>query len=75
MFAKDIVVANPQPARLAVVFQILRRIAEHAPGMDLIVTPNRRHAREIRMRPNDAVRPHFDTFVNHRIWADLNGRV
>ena len=39
MFAEDIVVADAQARRLALVFQILRRIADDAAGVELLCEP------------------------------------
>ena len=70
MFAEYIVVADAQPRRLALVFQILRLVADDAAGMKRIVRAGRRQPREINMRPDDAVRAQLHAFVNHGIRPD-----
>ena len=45
--------------RLILVFQILRRVADDAAGVKLIVRANLRHACQINMRPDHAVRAQF----------------
>ena len=70
VFAENIVVADAQPRRLVLVFQILRRVADDAAGVKLVVRADRRHAREINVRPDDAVRAQLHAFVNHGIRPD-----
>ena len=72
---EDIMVAYPQAGQLAVVFQILRRLANHAPGIEPIMRADNRHARQVNIRPNHAVRAHLHVRVYNRIRPHLHGRV
>ena len=75
VFAKNILVADAQPRRLALVFQILRRVANHAARVEPVAGANRRQPGEINVRPDDAVRAQLNTGVNHGERLDSNRRV
>jgi hypothetical protein len=75
VFADYVVVANAHPRRFTLVFQILRLVANDAARMEYIVRTGRRQAREINVRPDDAVRAQFHALVNHGIRPDANGRI
>ena len=75
VFAENIVVADAQPRRFALVFQILRRVADDAAGVKLIVRADFCFARQINMRPDNAMRAKFHARVNHGIRPDLDRRV
>ena len=75
VFAENILVANPQPCRFALVFQILWRVADDAARVEPVAGANGRQPGEIHMRPDDAVRAQLDASVNHGIRPDLNRRV
>ena len=75
MFAEAVVVADAQPRRLALVFQVHRLVTNDTAGVKPIVRANRRQSREINVRPDDAVRAQLHASVNHGIRPDANGRI
>ena len=56
--------------RLVLVFQILRRVADDAARVELILRPILVIAREINVRPDDAMRAQLHARVNHGIRPD-----
>ena len=75
MLAKNVVVADAQPCRYAIVFQILRRVADDAAGVKLVARANRRESREINVRADDAICAQLHAFVNHGERSDLDRRI
>jgi len=75
VFAKNIVVANAQTSRLAFLFQILRRIANHATRMENISCPNSRVTRQMDVRPNHTICAKRNVFVDHGVRFDFNARI
>ena len=75
MLAEHVGVADPQPRRLIVVFQILRRLANHAADVKAVFRPNGRQAGQIYLRAHDAVRADLNAFVNDRVRPHLDARV
>ena len=73
VLAENVVVADAQARRLVPVFQILRRVADDTARVKRIVRADGRQAREINVRPDDAVRAQLHAFVNHGIRPDANG--
>jgi hypothetical protein len=67
MFAKHIVVADAQPRRLVLVFQVLWRIADDTAGVKTVAHTDRGPPREIYLWPNDTIRAQLDAPVNHGI--------
>ena len=72
VFAENIVVADPQSSWSAVVFQILRRIADNTARVKLISRANSRDAGNVNVWTDDAVRTNFHQFINDSEWADAN---
>ena len=75
MFAEDIVGADAQTRRFVLVFQILRRIADDAPGVEFIVRTDFGDASQINVWPDDAMHAEFHARANHGIWPDAGGRI
>ena len=75
VLAKDVMVPDPQPGRLPVVFQVLRRLADHAAGVEAVVRADGRQAGQIDLRADDAVRADLHAFINDRVRSDSDRRV
>jgi len=75
VFAENIMVADAHTRRFAVVFQILRRVADDAAGVKNVVRADLGDAGEIDVRSDDAVRAEFHVRVNHGIRPDVDGGV
>ena len=73
MFAEHVVITNAQPRRLALVFQILRCIADDAARVKTIAHAYRRQSRQINVRPDNAIRAQLDALVNHGMRPDPDG--
>ena len=65
MFAKHIVVADAQSRRLALVFQIHRRIANDTTRVEPVAFANARRAEQADLRPDDAVIAQLHARLNH----------
>ncbi len=74
VFAKNIVVANAQAGRLALVFHILRRVADDAARVKLVAPANLGHAHQINVRPDDAVGAQLHARLDHGVRADADVR-
>src|SRR6185312_11288245 len=70
VFAENIFVADADARGRAVVFQILRRVANDATGVKIIFGPNGGDAGKIDVRPDDTARADFDGFVDDSVRAD-----
>src|SRR5947209_1428441 len=75
VFAEDVVVADTQTGRLVAVFQILRRVADDAAGVEAISRADGRQPREINVRTDDAARAEFHAFVNYGAGANADGGI
>ena len=75
VLAKDVVVADPQPGGLPVVFQVLRRFADHAAGIKAVLRADGRQAGQIDLRADDTVRADLHAFINDGVRPDLDRRV
>ena len=75
VFAKHIVIADAQARGFAVIFQILRRIANHATRVELVARAHRRVPREMHVRPDAAVGTDDDVGINHRVRPDAHTRM
>ena len=75
MFAKNVVVADAQTRRLALVFQVLRRLANHAAGVEGVVRAGGRVSSQMRVRPDAAIRAKHHMLVNDRARTDADGRI
>ena len=60
---------------VAVVLQILRRVADDAAGVKPVVRADRRQPGEVNVRPDDALRPDFHAFVDDGVGSDLDGGI
>jgi len=69
---KKIVRADAQTGRRIFIFDILRRVANDAVGMEAIVRPDGCAARQINMRPDAATRPEPHLAVNDRVRPDFD---
>ena len=67
VLAEHVVVANPQPGWLPVVLQVLRRLADHAAGVEPVVRADGRQTRQIDLRADDTVRADLHAFINDRV--------
>jgi hypothetical protein len=67
MFPEDVVVADAQPGRLAIVLKILRRLAKDDPGVNGVRRTNRCCPRDMNVRSNPAVRADHHPFIDDRI--------
>jgi len=72
VFPENIVIPDSHPGWRAIVFQILRSIANNAAGMKLIVSADRRDTRDIHVRPDHAMRAELHGFVNHGVRPHAN---
>lgn len=70
VLAKNIVVADHQPRRAALVFQILRRVAHHAAGVEMVARPDARVPGQMHERPYHATRAERHRPVNHGMRPD-----
>jgi hypothetical protein len=75
VLAENIVVADAETRGFVFVFQILRRVADDAAGVELVVRADFRLARQINVRPDGAMRAEFHARVNHGERRDADGRV
>jgi hypothetical protein len=75
VFAEDVVVADADAGGGAVVFQILRGIADDAARMKAVARAHGQQAGEINMGTDDAARAEFHAGVNDCIRPDLHGRI
>ena len=75
VFAENIFVADAQPGRFVLVFQILRRVADDAAGVEPVAGADFGFARQINVRPDDASAPNSTPASITAIRPDLNGRV
>src|SRR5580704_14628891 len=75
MFTEHILIADAQTGRIALVFQVLRRITDDTAGMELIAGANRRPSRDVDVRAHDAFGSEFDVRVYYCIGADLYARM
>ena len=75
MLAKYVFVANAHSRRLALVFQILRRLANDAAGEELIAGADDGLARQVNVRSDDALRPDPHAFINDCVRAHSYGGV
>ena len=75
VLAKNIVVADAQMRRFAMIFQILRGVADDAAGVEFILRADFGDAGEMNVRPDDAMRAEFHALVNHGERPDFGGRV
>ena len=75
MFAKNVVVTNPEPGWLVIVFQILRGFADNTAGKKMIARADGGQAGQINIGPDDALRAEFDAFINHRIGRDFHSGI
>src|SRR2546427_486200 len=71
VFAEDVPLADAQAGRLALVFQVLGSIADHAAGVELIVRPNAGRSSKVDVRPDPAIRADNDLSINHSVWPAL----
>ena len=72
MFAKDVLIANPQPGWLVFILQILRRFTDDAPGEKLVLRADARKTRQIDMGADDAIRTQFNPFINDGVRSNLD---
>jgi len=75
MLAEDVMVANQEARRGAFVLEVLRRFTNHAACMKMIVCPDTRDARQIRVRPHDTIRSNLNGFVDNCVRAYLSSRI
>ena len=75
VFAEAVSVADDEPGRFAVVLQILRRVANHAAGVEAVLRADRGVAGEVHMRGKLASRADRDVFVDNRVRADSHALV
>jgi hypothetical protein len=68
-------VADADAGGGAVVFQILRGIADDATRMKAVARAHGQQAGEVNVRPDDAARAEFHALINDRIRPDLHGRI
>ena len=67
--------ADAQPGRGVLIFDILRRAAQYAAGVEAIVRPDGRVAGEINVRPEAAARPQRHVAINDREGTDFDGGI
>ena len=75
VFAEDVALANPQTCRLAFIFQILRRVPNHAARVKRIVRSNGCMSGQMRMRADPTVCADNHVLINQRIRLDAHGRI
>ena len=75
MLVKNIVIANAQPRRFPVIFQILRRIPDHCARVEDIIRADAREPRDIDLRTYPAVRAQLHPRINDGIGAHLDRRM
>src|ERR1035437_4933608 len=74
MLAENIAVTNAHSGWLSGVFQVLRRFADHATGVEAVSRADRRQARQIRMRTDHTIRANLHAFVYDSVWPHLDRR-
>ena len=75
VLAKDVAVADPQiAAAVAVELQILWLMPDDRAHVDLVVPPDLRVARDIRVGPNPCPRANLHVLLDDRMRPDLDGR-
>src|ERR1043166_6125719 len=67
MFAENIVVSDPQPGRLVLIFQILRGFSDDAPREKSVSCSDSRLARDINVRSNNATCAYFNSLIDYSI--------
>ena len=74
VFAKNVVVADGQPRRFILVFQILRCVADDRTGVKFVVGPDPRRACQVNLRSDHATVAQFHAGVNYGMWPDAHIR-
>ena len=75
VFTEEVSVADDEPGRLAAVLQVLRRVANHAAGVEAVLRADRGVAGEVNVRAKLAPRADRDVFVDNRVRADSHALV
>ena len=75
VFAKDVVIADAQSRRLASVFEVLGRIADHTARVKAVVRADSGYARDINVWTQHTAGADFDSFIHEGIRPDFDGRI
>ena len=72
VLAEDVVVADFEARRFAVVFHVLRRFAEHDAAVDGVITAHVQRTKQVSARTNDAAGPQMNLALDDHVGADLD---
>src|ERR1017187_5717479 len=75
VLAENVVIADAQSCGRILVLEVLGRVTDDAARMKFIVRADRRQAREIDVRSDDALRSSFYALADDGIGPDCDGRI
>src|ERR1700681_1011248 len=75
VFAENVVIADAQSGRRVLVLDVLGRVTYDAARMKFVLYADRRDARKIDVRPNQATGSYIDALVDDSIGPDFDSRI